>query len=190
VFDCLASPKTSHKVCEFVVGVAINLLTLESDEEVWVKGKAVDARSMGRGDDETVGADDMEKSKQEGGEKGEGVDMKGSVEAMDADSTERKKERKAKQNEVEMEGVDKKVEVMEGEEASGSNVKDGSERQKAGDAEDTGRESTVSRKDLVTPFIPCLLAYLNRVIGENVGKGGRVKERGRSLESEFVMLSR
>lgn len=51
--------------------------------------------------------------------------------------------------------------------------------------------SVVSGEDLLSPFLPCLLEYLNRVIGENVGgKRERGREKGRCLENEFVVLSR
>ena len=53
------------------------------------------------------------------------------------------------------------------------------------------RGVALSGKELVSPFIPRLLEYLSRVIGDTVGKGGRVREgRGGELETEFVVLSR
>lgn len=71
-------------------------------------------------------------------------------------------------------------------EASKGSERDGGARK--GRSLVRGRAS--SDEDLLSPFIPCLLAYLNRAISENVGKRGRGRENGRSLESEFVVLSR
>lgn len=91
MFECLSSPKSSVKVCVFVMEMAVNLLTLGHDGE-------------GRGEGD-------------------------------------------------------KVVVVCGE-------------------------------DLVGPYVPILLRYLNRAIGENLGRGGRVRVMGRNLQCEFVVLSR
>ncbi len=59
-------------------------------------------------------------------------------------------------------------------------------------AEAVGMETTGTTigECLVSPFIPALLGYMGRVIGENVGRGGKRRGKGRSLECEFVVLSR
>lgn len=142
VFSCLSSRKTSPKVCECVMGIAVNLLTLGGSEEEGGGGQgdgwqaAMDANEDGgrRGADEegTMGA-----------ERGEG--------AADAGS-------------------------------------EGRSRAREGSGFISGETS--SGEELLSPFLPCLLAYLNRVISEKLGKRGRVREDGRSLESEFVVLSR
>ena len=48
----------------------------------------------------------------------------------------------------------------------------------------------VQGEGLVGPYVPILLRYLNHAIGENVGRGGKVRDKGRSLQCEFVVLSR
>ena len=61
-----------------------------------------------------------------------------------------------------------------------------------GDAEGEEDGSGILKgEELVSPFIPKLLDFLSQVISGTVGKGGRGREgKGRSLENEFVVLSR
>ena len=154
-FACLSSPKASQKVCECVVGMAVNLLTL------------------GRGDGGRRGGEE-ERIAAEGVGEESGSRRGGGVEAMDTGHAEDEEGERMRdtQGESGIEGAD-----VDGKEDSGGvGGRDG--------------DRTPSGEEMVTPFIPCLLAYLNRVIGENVGKAQRIKERGRSLDSEFVMLSR
>ena len=53
-------------------------------------------------------------------------------------------------------------------------------------------EQPVSGEELVRPFIPGLLDYLNRAISDCCYKGKlrNTNSRGNSLHSEFVVLSR
>lgn len=117
-------------------------------------------------------------------EGGRGDSWQEVVEAMDADGGREGGGRRGEedvQDRVEAMGTEKEKE------GQGLGEDDGGGEQK-------GRglvcDGTLSGEDLLSPFIPCLLAYLNRAIAENVGKRGRVREKGRSLDSEFVVLSR
>lgn len=199
VFDCLSSPKASQKVCECVVEMAVNLLTLgkgeggrrRGDGKGGVEVETVDIKGVGK---EGEGGKDGRRERveameiggvEEGESKREGKDGGKRIEAMDTGGAGMEGEGRG------MEKVDAMDANDAGKEGEGKHGgKDGVEVMDAGGA---NRESTggiASGEDLLSPFIPCLLAYLNRVIGENVGKGGKVRDGRRSLENEFVLLSR
>ena len=57
-----------------------------------------------------------------------------------------------------------------------------------GAAEQEKRGVVIDGEQLVTPYIPRLLEYLNRVIGEGLRSKGRTEKR--NLDCEFTVLSR
>lgn len=191
VFACLSSPKASQKVCECVVGMVVSLLTLgrdDRDEKGSEDRIAGGIRAKGAGKRRGGGVEAMDTGATEGvgdeSDKGRG-DGRVGVRKLNAEST-----WKEGREEEEVEAVDADGKGRSG----GEEMKEGHEKRvEAMETEEGGAGGTSrspSGEEMVAPFISCLLSYLNRVIRENVGKAGRVKERGRSLDSEFVMLSR